>query len=458
MNLAKKLEDSNFDTMLSQLESEGNELAYGSTYSIQEVRKAIKDGQQVFAEIIGGKILNFVGENPNSLVVQKDNEYFSIEDKKLIKAWTGNVAIITGERETESESEKEHNDYVIFAPDRDTWPMDLHEKKSSAKNIISQIKYFPPECLPAHPAIVIFTKPEKEHPKDIRAMLNGAEISIIDPSDPVTEFLHELGHMYWETRLTNEEKDKFKELHEKLDKNKPPSIFFSKDSYGNPEEMFCTVYLWYAKGKLLNEGYTEILHKTYHDGHKCLIDIMTRIKSDKDSQAVAIASSETMCKAWTDNERQISFWLNQIQGNTKVRLGRRIVKARIPIKDPRSIAFPDSIEHEILSEVHGRKWIMVKAGACEGKIIIIKNGYLDIPFIKANKKRLHLIPAKKSFSRNGKNFEKTVWVKRNDINKLRKSISMEEIDRASNITFSLKAKQAARNFIRRIKSGVFKRR
>lgn len=399
-----KIEYNNLDQLQSDLS--GHEIAYGSTYSIEEIHKAITDGNFAFAQV-GDDILNFVGENDKSLIIQKGESLYEITDKTLLKSWSGNAVIVLGETE---EPVKSPDSMVIFASDRDTWSHIDHDYLNRAKNTIQQVSDMPEEKLPDHPVIVIFKEPgEKEKKEGIRAMTAGAEIYIYDSSDPVTEFCHELGHVYWRSRLNDDEKKRFTDLQKKIEYSNIPAIFTTKGSHINPEEMFCTIYQWCVKGFILNSGYGKILEKQYPEGNALLEDIFRRVLEDKQDLILKNANFEKAQKEWSDNETQICLWLNQAQNKpSNIKIGNRIIKSKLPLNYTiKSYVFPE-VEHEILTTHQERQWVQINEGLLKGKVVVLNKGRLDINYM--NNSHAGKIPVKKEFKRSGKIYNRTAWL------------------------------------------------
>jgi hypothetical protein len=367
-----------------------------------------------------------------SLVAQKGNNFFELHDKQLLKAWTGKAVIVTGEPTQETNSIPEPQpDFVIFAPERDTWESEHYGTKETAKVKIARVKDFPPALLPTHPVICLFHKPSKEFlKKHIRGMVAGCEICIYDPSDPVSEFLHELGHVWMKTRLNSDDIKDIKEIYDVMEKRtKVPAIFITKDSHCNWEESFCNAYMWYCKGILVHSGYGKILDSEWPQASKIIRDVMDRIDTaQKASQEQANRLQKSMAQ-WEHAERQISSWINQIQNKpSQINLSGKLVKAYIPTHEPKKLKFPEVIEHEEIAQAGERVWIRTKSGLLSDKIIVLKSGYLDVDYYKLKGSRSHLIPVQRSYiNKNGKVFNRTVNVLHTEIKKeIKKAVEPEQ--------------------------------
>lgn len=418
-NLIKNLDNSITD-IKGILSEQGYDYSYGDTYSIQEIRKAIvRDEQPVFAKLESGKTVLFVGENKlNQLVVQdKNGEIFNINDNYLKKAWTGEAIIITGERDLmKCEAEKRDAvDMVLYNTSLNSWSPENKIKMDQAIPYISDVKHLDSWYLPEHPVIVHFREAtEKERKEKIRSYTKGVEICIIDPSDPYTEFLHELGHVFWSSRLNNEEKEQIVLLHKKLDKDNLPPILMDNWSWDDPQELFATIYMWYLKGIQRNTGYLKILEITYNEADELLEEIFERVRKDIKSKELTIAMNKQIEKTWQDNEKDLRIYLNQAMGKAvTVKVGDRFIKAKLPNeKEFDRMRLPESVGKIKLGEYKGRNWNYIKNGVMKGMVIVTdNNGSIDFDYMDENKK-YNLVPQIKSLIKaNGKRYNTVSYVK-----------------------------------------------
>ncbi len=405
------------------------DIAYGETYSIKEVRSFIKAKQPVFATIENGlkeDTLFFVGEDAKNLIAYKDGQSYAIPDKDLKKAWTGEIVAVLHKAEViGDDAGMEKPSFVIFDSDRDRWEKEFGNVIERSKIRIADIKNLPEQVLPAHPVIVTFDKPNAKEKKDnVRAFTNGAEIRILDPSDPVTEFLHEIGHIYWSTRLNKVEKKVFDKLLKKIDKKNPPGIFLAKWDLAYPEELFATVYYWYLKGLLSNEGYLQILSQQYPIGAKEMSKIFDRVNNDLQTDVALKAQLEFAESEWKSNETNVLRWINKLSGVptlTSVK-GKGLLKAHIPARKPKPVFIPESLEYETIVELGEREWVLIKAGLLRDRILVIKNNRLDTRFMELKKAKYEYLPIRKAYKANGKEIFRLSYVSPSNFAKAREGL------------------------------------
>lgn len=431
MSIAKELVeylDYKLDDLKDLLAREGFDTAYGTTYSLQEIRKAIRDQQPAFVRLgnsLAGQTVYIIGENENSLVAYRDGSMYNISDDSLMKAWTGEAVIVLDKKQPlhkangslpaempDKVEPKQSCDFVIFDSVRDNWDIDHEAQKATGKRQITRVNQLGLCELPAHPVIVVFRKPSDEfRKKGIRAANGGAEIQIYDPTDPFTEFLHELGHLYWKTQLNDDEKKQFEELHSKLDQKKRPAIFMAQWDSHDGEEIFCTVYYWYCKGRLSHEGYTRILTQQYPEGHAALTAIIKRLHDDLEIQSTMKARLNTNARLWKASEKEIAVWLNHIQGKPSLTLvkGKGFIKSLIKVPDVLPYDFPETIAHKVLGEHNGRKWVMLEQGILRDRVIVLKGDCLDVPYMKS-KKTFHLVPKTRVVKHGDRSYRRLVYL------------------------------------------------
>lgn len=442
----------NMDQLRETLTQDGYNLLYGDTYSIKEVRNLIKAKNPVFFESENGNLL-MVGENPDSLVVYNGGQTFAIKDKQLQKAWTGNIVAVLDKRDQMSNfpTDDKKAEFVIFDPDRDRWDSNKETILQRAKIKIADIKNLPEALLPDHPVIVVFDKATEKEAKDkVRAVTIGAQIRILDSADPVTEFLHELGHVYYDTRVNESEKKEFEKVFKGIDKKNPPGIFLANWDFSHPEEVFATVYYWYMRGLLSNGGYLKILEQQFLEGFKIMSSIFDRVKNDINTNIMHKAEVDRINTKWQQNERGVLTWINSLlrEPTSTLIKGRGLMKAFLPGVVPEPMLLPDNVGHDVLVNLGDRDWVQVKDGLLKDKILVLKAGYLDTDYMEKRDirynhlpiKRLKqsgdkniirlsylkpetffkaqktgLVPVKISVSRGGKTFMQTVWKKVSDL-------------------------------------------
>ena len=390
------------------MKARGYGVAYGKTYSVSEIRKATLDGQRSIARI-GSKNFSIVGADKNGLVVQNGDVALTIQDAILKKAWSGEAVIILEEPASATEHAaqeiKDVQNFVICEHERDTWPDDLNDRKQRAIDLFKTLNTLEYCELPSHPVIVIFRAPgEQEDDEHIRSMVNGAEITIFDPSDPASEFFHEVGHVYWRTRLNPDERKAFDDLRKKLSLHDLPALFTTKWSMRDAEEFFCTVYMWYVKSRLVNPGYGDILKDQFEDGLSLFCDVMARIKKESEIQ-----------KAWSGQSAELAAWYDDVYAESKSMKtpDGRLLKARVlqttaPLNNT-FLNYP-FLNMTVWAEDKQHQWVTVDG--LGDRVMVLKAGHIDVAFMKANRERAHLVPKMITMShkKSGKSYQKKVWV------------------------------------------------
>ncbi len=452
MNSAKELiqyDGYDLSELRGTFKRSGYDVAFGHTYSIQEIRKAIQDNQVAFVKVgnsLSSQTICVVGENEDSLVAFRKGELYEVEDKALLKAWTGEAVIVLGRPEGQSEQaspgtirkayaalpmEKESSgaqveapvdDFVIFAPERDNWKPELEGVKQKGKRGITRVKFLDCCELPTHPVIVVFREATDKIKKEgIRAANNGVEVQLYDPSDPLAQFLHELGHVYWNTRMIDQERKLFQDFQKTLKKETLPAIFQSNWGWHNGEEVFCTLYMWYGQGQLCHGGYNKILEQQCPEGSKMLSGVFSRVRRALDSEVDTKTYKAEVKRLWSESERSVSIWLNNLLDKPSLALvkGKGLLKSRIPAKDILPYDFPvDDVANTFLGEHKGRTWLMVDEGLLKGKVIVLKAGALDIKYMKS-KQNYYLVPTEKRVQSRGRHFTRVGYVSPRTILKAR---------------------------------------
>ena len=357
------------DLIKSELMEKNYDIAWGE-YSIPEIRKAIMTEQPAFLEISGQPVLA-IGENEDSIIFNHNNKIYEMLDNELENQYSGNAVIV-----------QRHNDYegdlIIFTPERDTWLPEWEEQKQKAINILKKLTIG--KCyLPSHPIIITFKKPSEFEIKNvIRAMAKGVEITIYDPSDPVSEILHELGHIFWNNKLTEKERQSFFDYKKSYKKNDEiPSIYTSEYYFKTGEEIFATIYMYYVKAKVINPGYLEILEQKEKQGFSLFKSIIDRL------------IEESFIKEnWSKNELILKQFLKGKR--YKIKGQNKIIKTEINLD--KNIFFDRAIDHTVLYKGQDREWIRIEEGCLKGEAIVLKDEIADLNFMKTVKSVLHSLP------------------------------------------------------------------
>ena len=171
---------------------------------------------------------------------------------------------------------------VLFEQDRDDWSEDLERKKRNARTSIEKANQVPSWKMPTHPVIVIFDQVSADDPEDARAKLHGPEIHVFDPSDPLTEFLHELSHAYWLDRMSKDERARWDDLARKARKD-PPRLPGETDT---GEHCFAIAYAHALKAELLDPAYRQILKSLWPDACSAIRDLFESVRRQEETEAM----------------------------------------------------------------------------------------------------------------------------------------------------------------------------
>ncbi len=348
-----------------RLTGAGYELAYGSTYTVKDIRKAVIDHQPALISISGRTYLA-VGENPASLILHRHGKIREYSDHQLRKSFDGEAVIVQGRPSTQ-----EGNELVIFAQERDNWPGEWMDMKAQAVRCVRGLQCGAP-WLPDHPVILTFRKPTPAQVKDlIRASTIGIEITLYDPSDPVTEFLHELGHVYWTNRLTADEKKSFKDYQKTFKKGQVPPIYTSDYWWKNDEELFATLYMFCVKARTVNPGYVRLLDLYESRGRDLVEGIFSRVEAEQSTR-----------QSWEAGLPALQECIERCLHKTyRVAGTRRIIKARSPLGHiPDGIRFDRTVKHRVLDKAKDLEWIKIEDGPLSGHEIALKAGVVH-PFL-----------------------------------------------------------------------------
>jgi hypothetical protein len=346
-------------------------IAYGH-YSIRELRKAIQDGQPVIIDY-GQKNATalVIGENPNSMILTDSRgQVREVPDEELVQSWSGRAVLVQGEIKGASQEK----DLVIFTPERDNWPAECREAQDAAVRVLRPLR-LGSFWLPNHPVILAFRKPTQHEIKNvIRSMTVGPEIVIYDPSDPVSEFFHELGHIFWSNRLTNDERNAIKDHHATLTKDTISPLFMTEAHWKTDQEYFATIYMWYAKGQVMHRGYLTLLEQMDPAGMRIITGIISRLQEQAAQR-----------RTWEKAAPLLRAFVDAMEDGKRYRLPNRMIKARFPVKvNPGTPAFPAAVvDHEILKTLGAVQFVKVTAGILAGAVLPVEGGLVNTPLAKA---------------------------------------------------------------------------
>jgi hypothetical protein len=366
-------------------------IAYGH-YTVRELRKAIQDRQPAIIPFHASTVL-VVGENPGSFILaDARGRVREVPDSDFTSAWDGRAVLVQGDiPDTPRES-----DLVILTPERDTWSRAWGDARDKALHIISKLT-LGASWLPDHPVILTFRTPSDHEIKNhIRSMTAGPEIVIYDPTDPISEFLHELGHIYWSNRLTDQERDTIRDHHATLSEDSISPLFTSRAYWETDEEYFATIFMWYAKGKLLHGGYMKLLKQMDTAGYRMINSIIDRVDISA-ARKRAWEEAEPFLRAFVDAQEDQRRYL--VSGKA------RMIKARMSVKLPESaIPFPaDLVAHEVMKRAGSVRIVKIGEGRLEGAVLPIEDGCINLPLAKAiyryYKPLSKSIPSRKDISR-----------------------------------------------------------
>lgn len=415
--------DKDINDLQNILPEAGFEIAYGDTYSLSEIRKAVcKDKLPVYAKLTSGKSVLFVGENKLNQLVSQDKfgNLFNADDSVLKKAWTGEVVIVTNQKPlmkgmSPPDTERDPEDIVLLNTALNSWDSEFEEKRYNCLKDIKDVKYLDEHYLPEHPVIVYFKKPDEKELKDkVRSYTKGVEICIIDPSDPYTEFLHELGHVFWSSRLNDEDKESFVQLHKQLDKDHLPPVLMDNWSWNDHEELFATIYMWYLKGLQKNPGYLKILDITYKPAKVAIENIFNRVAHEIHERKELEKCQVENLNEWKNNEKDIAIHLKHLMGKAiKAKVSGLMIKAKnMPHKDVFDpIKIPESVKSKVLGTYKNRKWHYLNSGILKGMVIVTNSrDVIDFDYME-NKKQFYLVPTPIMMKANGKSYQSITYVR-----------------------------------------------
>lgn len=253
------------------------EISYGS-YENFELQKAIKNETPFFI-----KKHFVVGYDPATNKFMNDRqEEFVIE--RLVKA-----IIVEDVKEPEPE-EPEGDHFAIIG--KMVWVDPITEFKSILGGLKVGEIYLPP-----HSVVFNFLDPTPETIKEkIPSDLVGININIYERDDYIGNSFHEIGHVYWRSVLSHDEKESFNKHQELLPLS---SIYEYKWERSTGEEVFCTLYKFLLKSFLLNPSFYNILEHEDKSGCDLLKAVLDRVRKDRIIEDV-----------WKLNEKDLFDYIN----------------------------------------------------------------------------------------------------------------------------------------------------
>ena len=125
------------------------------------------------------------------------------------------------------------------------------------------------------PIIIILLKGNEE--KNERGMYDEGKIILYSTSpDAFGDFIHELGHQLVRiNKISYNAKAKLINIQNKMEKEEGDGrIFTNEHTYKNAKEVFSTIFKWYVMGKIIDEGFIEVLNNFIDDGEKIVESIL----------------------------------------------------------------------------------------------------------------------------------------------------------------------------------------
>ena len=361
-------------------------------YSPAEIREAIRDGYPVVAVFRGSGPRVLIGENSQSLLYKAEEGFREIADDAMRDAgYIGVSYVVTGVPDGAALDEEKApaaadgavpvgHSVLLYAPERDNWDSIYNDRKKYARERLLALQKCPRATLPTHPLIVLFRMADaKEREDHVQGFTLGAEATICDHDDPVTVILHELGHLYWSTRLRDmpDARQELEELwgrYSKMEKDQRPAIFVTDWSLKTSEEMFCTLYLWYCKGAVLSAGYRDILAAQCPEGLALLCSIFERVEA-----------GYRVTEEWEEAETATARWAAAKAGVSLPVAGGRRVKMPPPAL-LKAMRFPSTVPHTLVGEQDDRRWVKLESGPGKGLLLVLKADRIDVDYMTKRKR------------------------------------------------------------------------
>lgn len=245
---------------------------------------------------------------------------------------------------------------IFLIPGKHEWDM-----KDSETNILYSLR-LGTIFIPAHSAVLNLLEPDEDMKrKKIVSMLHGANINVYSAENAFDNIIHEIGHLFWRTSVTVDEKIKFRKFFDTL---KPSAIYNYSWERNDEEETFCTIYKWYVKSILINTSFYNILEHEEPRGLKLLQGIFDRIAKDRMTTAI-----------FNDNKELVFEYLHP---RLDSRTGRYIIKKDIK-NEVENLAIPNDILNDIQKVENNVEYINF-----EKAIVPIKNRKIDCELFESN--------------------------------------------------------------------------
>lgn len=237
------------------------DISYGK-YEPEEIRQSLLKGSPV---IIQDHVIIGMDEAKNNTFQDTEGEIFKIDipvNAIIVNDTDGKV-----DNKVEDSTVEDH--FAIMGINE--WKTPINE----FDNIIAPLSNGKP-FLPATPVIFNFINPTESTRKlNVVSKTVGVQIYLYDRNGYVDNAFHEIGHIFWRTRLTYDEQESFQEL---FDGGKLSNAIYEYEwEKKSAEEIFCTVYKWYLKSILVNPSFRKILSFEEPDGYEIMTTIIQRI-------------------------------------------------------------------------------------------------------------------------------------------------------------------------------------
>lgn len=299
------------DLLNETLDQENIGSVYARNTKINRIRNSVMDSMPVFLNI-GSNVMAVVGESEDSLVLlDQSGLYATVPDSVMEKKWNGEAVFVTGAEPPKAVIPKIQT--IVYDPIKSDWDAVQNEKLFSVLKILSGLDTIDKCYIPQSSVILNAKKPDKEERKDHQVAYSiGVNITVLLSDNLLEAILHELGHVYWNTLLTDSEKYEWNDMvrHISLKEGRTvPKIIKNPYEVSSGEELYCTVYAWYLSGLIFNEGYLKILTDAFKEGRVLMDSTFERVRKSLINDK-AYEQSEPLIKQYLKTIRKESIIVN----------------------------------------------------------------------------------------------------------------------------------------------------
>lgn len=242
-------------------------------YNPSDLKKAIHNSSPFYIKdnfVVGYEDGKFFNDNGDSLKIERMVKAVIVND---VSSNIPSTEISSVKIEAQQDQSDDVNADFFAIVDKNEWG-----DVSDFFNIIGTLKIGKP-YLPEHSVIFNFRDQTEEEKKNkIVSYLQGNNIYILNKDNYIDNCFHEIGHVFWRDCLEFEEQKRFKQYMKVL---KPSALYEYEWERSNAEEVFCTIYKWFLKAKLLNKSFMNILEFEEPKGLEMLLSVLRRIKEDR---------------------------------------------------------------------------------------------------------------------------------------------------------------------------------